>query len=304
MTETPALTRTARPRIQPDRVAGPAAQTVRASAEWLALREPADAAARSRPLVALLPPPDPAAAIRVVHDLGSGTGGMPRWLAPLLPGPQHWVLHDRDADLLAVAATTPDPRTADHHHVTVETRRDDVTRLSPADLAGADLITASALLDMLTAPELERLVATCVAAGAPTLVALSVVGRVDLTPPDPLDRLLEGAFNAHQRRIIADDPLLGPDAAPVAIRLWENAGWQVTGHPTPWHLDCTQPYLTREWLDGWIGAAVEWRQDLGKAGAAYGARRRAQLAAGRLRATVHHVDLLATPPRLGGMPHG
>ena len=29
---------------------------------------------------------------------------MGRWLAPLLDGPQHWVLHDRDPDLLGVAA--------------------------------------------------------------------------------------------------------------------------------------------------------------------------------------------------------
>ena len=40
----------------------------------------------------------------MIHDLGSGTGSMSRWLAPRLPGPQHWVLHDRDADLLARAA--------------------------------------------------------------------------------------------------------------------------------------------------------------------------------------------------------
>ena len=33
---------------------------------------------------------------------------MGRWLAPLLPGPQHWVLHDRDADLLAVASHADD----------------------------------------------------------------------------------------------------------------------------------------------------------------------------------------------------
>ena len=44
------------------------------------------------------------AARSVIHDLGCGTGSMGRWLAPLLPGPQHWVVHDRDADLLEVAA--------------------------------------------------------------------------------------------------------------------------------------------------------------------------------------------------------
>ncbi len=89
------------------------------SPDWLALREPADAAARSRELVGLLAA-DPAVRGRspgaplVVHDLGSGSGSMGRWFAPLLPGPQHWVLHDRDAVLLAVAAAAAPrrPRTA------------------------------------------------------------------------------------------------------------------------------------------------------------------------------------------------
>ena len=59
----------------------------------------------------------------VIHDLGCGTGSMGRWLAPRLPGPQHWVLHDRDADLLAVAADEPPGVAADGAAVTVETRR-------------------------------------------------------------------------------------------------------------------------------------------------------------------------------------
>ena len=39
----------------------------------------------------------PAAGRLVIHDLGGGSGAMGRWLAPRLPGPQHWVVHDRDA---------------------------------------------------------------------------------------------------------------------------------------------------------------------------------------------------------------
>ena len=65
---------------------------------------------------------------------------MGRWLAPLLPGPQHWVLHDRDADLLALAAVDVPAG------VTVEPRLGDVTQLEPDDLAGATLVTASALM--------------------------------------------------------------------------------------------------------------------------------------------------------------
>ncbi len=83
---------------------------IRVSREWLALREPADAAARTRDLVDTLRRQHPATGRWVIHDLGGGTGAMGRWLAPLLPGPQHWIVHDRDADLLEVAAAdTPGP---------------------------------------------------------------------------------------------------------------------------------------------------------------------------------------------------
>ena len=130
----------------------------------------------------------------MIHDLGCGTGSMGRWLAPRLPGPQHWVLHDRDADLLDAAAPTP------RRGVTVETRRSDITRLTPGDLAGATLVTASALLDMLTADELARLRRRLRRRELPALLTLSVAGRVELTPADPLDRRVAAAFDAHQRR--------------------------------------------------------------------------------------------------------
>ena len=87
----------------------------------------------------------------MIHDLGGGSGAMGRWLAPRLPGPQHWVVHDRDADLLDCVADAGRPPTA---AVTVEARRSDITRLAPGDLAGASLVAASALLDLLTADEL------------------------------------------------------------------------------------------------------------------------------------------------------
>ena len=86
----------------------------------------------------------------VVHDLGCGTGSMARWLAAQLNGPQRWVMVDRDAELLAVAETNPPEHAADGSPVTIETRRRDITRLAPHELGGAALITASALLDMMT----------------------------------------------------------------------------------------------------------------------------------------------------------
>ena len=112
----------------------------------------------------------------MIHDLGGGSGAMGRWLAPRLPGPQHWVVHDRDAGLLELAVAAPPGPAA----VTIEARRSDVTGLAPGELAGASLVTASALLDLLTADELARMLGAC--AGLPMLLALTVVGSRD---PDP-----------------------------------------------------------------------------------------------------------------------
>ena len=70
------------------------AEVIRVSPEWLDLRETADAAARSRELVEELRRRGPADGRWTIHDLACGTGSMGRWLGPLLPGPQRWVLHD------------------------------------------------------------------------------------------------------------------------------------------------------------------------------------------------------------------
>ena len=165
---------------------------VRVSPEWLDLREPADAAARSAELAGRLARQLPATGPLVIHDLGGGSGAMGRWLAPRLPGPQHWVLHDRDADLLERAVAAPPAA------VTVEARHSDVTDLAPGELAGASLVVTSALLDLLTADELARMLAAC--SGRPMLLALTVVGRVGMTPAEALDARVGAAFDAHQRR--------------------------------------------------------------------------------------------------------
>ena len=74
---------------------------VRVTPHWLDLREPADASARSLVLVDLLRRKLPRDARLAIHDLGCGTGSMLRWLAPQLDSAQHWVMYDRDDDLLA-----------------------------------------------------------------------------------------------------------------------------------------------------------------------------------------------------------
>jgi hypothetical protein len=264
---------------------------IRVSQGWLALREPADAAARARDLVEHLP----AADRWVIHDLGCGTGAMGRWLAPLLPGAQHWVLHDRDGDLLEVAlADVPGPA-PDGAAVTVEARQSDIARLDPGDLAGATLVTASALLDLLTGDELTGLVAVCAGAGCPVLLTLSVVGRVDLTPADPLDSFVAAAFDAHQRRTTTDGRLLGPDAVAHAVEGFGRLGAEVLVRPSPWRLGASQADLAAEWFSGWVGAACEQQVELAAQTGAYAHRRLVQAAAGQLAVSVRHSDLLVLP---------
>jgi hypothetical protein len=274
------------------------------SPAWLRLREPADARARAADLVDLLrewlgerpadrPGDRPGGAGLVVHDLGCGTGSMGRWLAGRLPGPQRWTLHDRDPALLAHAAAGLPAHAADGTPVTARTRVGDVAALTAADLAGAALVTTSALLDLLTAEEVGRLAAACAGAGCPALLTLSVAGRVALAPADPLDADVAAAFDAHQRRVSDGRRLLGPDAAGAAADAFAARGARVTVRPSPWRLDAEHAALAAEWLRGWVAAAVEERPELAPAARAYLDRRLAQATAGDLRVEVGHEDLLA-----------
>jgi hypothetical protein len=269
-------------------------EPVRAGSDWLALREPADAAARSSELVELVRPHLPTEAM-VVHDLGCGTGSMARWLAPRLSGPQRWVLHDRDGELLEHAATASPVLAGDGVAVTLETRLDDISRLGPTDLAGASLVTASALLDMFTEDELQRFVTGCAGAGCPVLVTLSVVGRVELAPAHPLDRTVMDAFNAHQQRRTSGGQLLGPRAEEVAAAAFQRRGFEVIQRPSPWRLGTEHSDLAAAWLTGWVDAACEQAPELTEAVIPYAQDRLAEVAAGAVSITVHHVDLLALP---------
>lgn len=238
--------------------------------EWLRLREGADAAARAVSLVdklTLRPP-------LTIRDLGCGTGSMGRWLAGRLPGPQHWILHDQDPRLLTLAARSlPDG-------VTTETEQLDVTRLTAADLAETSLVTASALLDLFTAAEIGRLADACAGARCPALLTLSVVGRVELSPANPLDDTVTAAFNTHQRR----EGRLGPDAVSVAAQEFADRGYTVHRAPSVWRLGPADSALITAWFHGWVEAAAQEDPDL--------TRYRDQPPT---TVTVHHEDLLALP---------
>ncbi|WP_338751866.1 class I SAM-dependent methyltransferase [Janibacter alittae] len=271
-------------------------EVARADADWLALREPADAAARSVQLVNALRPHLPTDGL-VIHDFGCGTGSMSRWLAPQLSGPQHWVGYERDEDLLTRATAAPPPLSRDGQAITTEWRLREITRLPPSDLTGASLVTASALLDMMTREEIERMVASIAGAGCPALITLSVVGQVKLAPAHPLDGRITAAFNDHQMRETGHGQLLGPGAVDVAAAEFLHAGYTVQLAPSPWQVDSRDTVLLESWLTGWVGAACEQDSTLQSEGSDYLGLRKEQVEGGQLAATVHHRDLFFLPRR-------
>ncbi len=265
----------------------------RYSTSWLGLRETADGDARCVEHLERLRDHLTTAGQPVMHDLGCGTGSMARWVARQLPVPQHWIMHDRDPELLEHAAAQLVGAAAHGAPLTVQTRLGDVTALTAQDLQGARLITASALLDLLTADEVRALAAACVGAGAPVLFALSVRGVVELDPVDPLDAVIATAFNAHQRRTAGGRRLLGPDAVDATVEAFERLNSEVLVRPSHWHLGADDSALTMHWLRGWVEAAVEQEPEMATPAYAYLQRRLAAAETGGLQVVVHHSDLLA-----------
>ena len=119
------------------------------------------------------------------------------------------------------------------------------------------------------------------------LLALTVIGRVTLSPAEPLDARIGAAFNAHQRR----DGLLGPDAVAAAV---EQLRADVLVRPSPWRLDATDAGLIAEWLRRVGRRRLRAGAHAGRR-ARYRDRRLAQAAAGELAVTVDHADLLVLP---------
>lgn len=261
----------------------------RYSRAWLSLREEADAAARAVDLVEPLRARLAGQPRLVICDLGCGTGSMGRWLAARLPGRQHWILVDHDVGLLNQASAALPRTSADNAPVTAAVRQLDLGTLTVRDVVGSALVTASAVLDLLTRADVERLAEACVQAECPALLTLTVTGQVSFHPANPMDLPLAAAFNAHQRR----GGTLGPDAVAATAAAFTRLGAHVTTRPSPWRLGSHRPALTRQWLRGWVDAACEQQPELAGEATDYLQRRLAEVDAGQLRVRVDHRDLLA-----------
>ena len=320
--------------LQTGPVAGGVPERVTESfdADWLSLRELADHRFRSRELVAeadrhllrrhhresgrraaaverSLPPgtgADSPAPLRIL-DLASGSGSNLRFIAPQLRGPQHWLLCDMDETLLDHARrTSTDALSSRGNHGPVVTTARVINLANEAAMEvedrPPDLVTASALLDLVSHEWLEQLIARMSAIEpAPLFLAATVFsGEVAIEPRDSGDDAILAAFHADMRRDKGFGRALGDRAAAAADALLTGRGFQVTMHDSTWQLDEALAAavgsnrfaeLCRRQLQFFADAACS--SGSGSNARAWLERRLAQLDSGRLCIRIGHRDLLA-----------
>ena len=166
-----------------------------------------------------------------------------------------------------------------------------------AQVTRADLVTASALLDLVSDPWLGALADACSDAGCAALFALTYDGTIEWSGrQDPVDEVVHEAVNFHQRRDKGLGPALGPTASGVAERLFTALGYDTHVESSPWTLDPDDAALCLALIDGWAGAAAEQRPSQVDAILQWAMRRREDVERGDFGLVVGHQDLLAIPP--------
>lgn len=284
--------------------------------DWLQLREAADWEARSSRLVQQVVNTMALDGSIQVLDLATGTGSNVRYLAVRLPGRQRWLVVDRSPDLLALVTDRTAAWAAargyrcdslatglrvrhDSLNCEIETRQRDLCNLDDATMfAGRHLITASALLDLVSESWLQSLALHCRDAGAAALFALTYNGESSCSPVEPEDELVRELLNRHQH---TDKGLggvaAGPDAVRCAKRCFNEVGYEVRVEPTDWNIGPAHADMQRYLVRDWASAAGELAPDLQPRITGWRDRRLAHIDAGRSRIIVRHHDLGAWPAK-------
>jgi hypothetical protein len=284
--------------------------------DWLALREPADVRARSARLANLIAARFPRDTMVRALDVATGTGANMRYMTEHLPSRQQWLLVDNDPVLVGeVPGRTYSWAVARGFEVTDDEQellirgeglmcRVAMRRLNLATVTdgpdeifeGHGLVTASALLDLVSDRWLRAVAARCRSTGAAVLFALTYDGRMHCAPDEPEDSVVRELVNAHQRMDKGFGPALGPTGCGAAERCFTRLGYHVERAPSQWVLERDTDRLQHQLIEGWAGAAAEVAPDLSAAIASWKAKRLAHVAAGRSRLLVGHEDLAAWLP--------
>jgi SAM-dependent methyltransferase len=247
------------------------------SPDWLALREPSDRAARDSGLMhaaVAAAGPEP-----IILDLGCGTGSTVRALAPHLPEETKWRLVDHDPELLRRASVGIADSSSTHCL--------DIRDLAQLPVEGVTLVTASALLDLVSR---EWLLEVASRIRVPLYMALTYDGSMQWNPVEPDDGVVTEAFNRHQRGDKGFGQALGTDAVNTAREILEGAGFDVVVAPSPWQLGPEDATLQKALLEGIARAAAEAGEGCATS---WGARRIA--GAHSSSCTIGHSDIVAIP---------
>lgn len=267
------------------------------SADWLRLRENCDTRSRSETFARAVGARLPLRPLRAV-DLGTGTAANIRYLAPRLGGEQRWLAIDNDPLLIAQQPSLLTGPGFDCHLSALHL--DLATSLDAAPLTDCQLVTASALLDLVSMPWLEQLAACCETTGTTALFALTYDGRMQCSPGEPEDDWVRDLVNRHQQGDKGFGPALGPRATQHACTVFETLGFETRTVASDWLIEPDEVALQSALIDGWIAAAREIAPDEAERMAVWGLRRKAHLAAGISRLHVGHQDFMAWPARAGG----
>ncbi len=273
------------------------------ASSWLVARENADQRARSRQLTESLnrwlckhyadqEPGSRHKPLQIV-DLGTGRGSNAMFLIRALPVPQAWLAIDQDAGLLREAKQRA--KTLD---VPFET---EAVQLTPENIGqylapGVALVTASALIDLVSERWLLALTKAVVARKAAVLIVLSYAGHFELSPAHPDDSLLQELVNRHQHGDKGTGAALGPEASAMLQRRLVEQGYDVELAESVWKLGAGDAALTQMLMADWVQAAIEQEPDCTEKLTGWLQTRSAQLAEGHLSVSVDHIDLLALPP--------
>jgi hypothetical protein len=234
-------------------------------------------------------------------------------LAPHLGSGQAWLLIDHDATLLArLPAVLLDWARMEGYQVTDDAegllikgqgftaavrwiRLDLATSLADLSLGEVDLVTASALLDLVSSEWIDLLLIACYKNVCSALFALNYDGRIQWQPALAADTAISALLNRHQRRDKGFGLALGPTAAHYTAKRFKALGFKTREGRSDWHLSAAQTTLQQALAADWARAVLQLDPTAQHWIEAWLDARNDHAQRGDSQLTVGHIDVLAFP---------